>query len=218
MRRKPIVPSVLAAAVILLASGPAATGGDGFDERITLDLEDAPLREVFAIYEEILNLGLDVDPAIDGTITISFENVTVRTSLNAICESAGCRWERVDGDPATLRIDRDASTPGRGEAGNDRDDSRRRAIAAHGPEAASRLMESPVSIELDEANATKVLGVAAKIVGAKLLMDRRLGEKTVTIHTSAAPLSEVLDTVCDDLGCAWELTEGDPPVLRVHLP
>jgi type II secretory pathway component GspD/PulD (secretin) len=193
-------------------------GGGNLDERITLDLEDAPLREVFGTYGEILDVELDIDPSIDGDISITFENVTVRTSLNAICESAGCRWELHEGDPPRLEVVRFDSQDSRLETGRNGEGARGRMIAARGPGDTRGYLESPVSLELQDADAATVLKLAAKVIGARLLLDRRLAGETISINATGVPLSEVLDEICVELGCDWKLTEGDSPVLAVDVP
>jgi hypothetical protein len=40
-------------------------------------------------------------------LTIAFDNITVRTSLNAICESAGLRWSLVESERPAINL-RDA--------------------------------------------------------------------------------------------------------------
>lgn len=196
--------------LVSLLSGSLLLAGPSLDERITLDLEDAPLQEIFDLYSEILNVELQIDPALEGTISITFDNITVKTSLNAVCESAGCKWKWTDGDPGLLKVERDHG---------DRDTVKVRRVAAmHAPEDGGYGIDSPVSLQLTDADATKVFEIAAKVIEAKLLMDRELAGEKVTIHATEVPLSGVLDTICTDLGCTWQLGEGDPPTLEVHCP
>ena len=211
--------SVLAASLALLLSGTmTAAGGGGLDERITLDLKDAQLQKVFEIYREILDIELDIDPSIDEAISVAFEDITVRTSLNVICESAGCRWNLLEGDPGLLQVTRDDAREGQDGQRLVVKESRGNVFATHGSTGARHHLDSPVSIDLVEADATAVLELAAKILGAKLLLDRKLEGKLLTVHVSAVPLSNFLDTICADLGCDWKLLDGDSPTLEVYFP
>jgi type II secretory pathway component GspD/PulD (secretin) len=206
MKREVRSLAIPAAVFTLLLSGSIAWAVEvDLDKRITLDLEKAELQKVLALYQDVLGVEVDIDPSIDRTISISFDDITVRTSLNAICESAKCRWELIDGDPPLLRFDRD----------DQGEEPQADMPAMHEPEARQYVIDSPVSLQLTDADATKVLEVAAKIMGAKLLMDRKLAHSTVTINADAVPLSTVLDTVCEKLDCAWKLVDGDPPALEV---
>lgn len=209
------VPALLLASVLL---GPLAVAGPSLDERINLDLEDAPLQRIFDMYGEILNVELQIDPTLEGNISITFDNITVRTSLNAICESAGCKWEWIDGDPGLLRIERDDNARQLVKVPRVAEKSPGNVVAAHAPEDGRYGIDSPISLKLIDANATTVLEIAAKVIEARLLMDRELAGEKVTINATEVPLSKVLDTICTDLGCEWKLREGVPATLEVHCP
>lgn len=201
---------VIAAVVLAFLPGgsitPAAEAD--LDKRITLELKGAELEKVLMLYQDVLGVEVEIDPPVDRPISIAFDDITVRTSLNAICESAKCRWELIEGDPGLLRFECD----GRGR------EPQADVFATHAPGETEYVIDSPVSLELVDADATKVLEVAAKIMGAKLLMDRKLAHSTITINADGVPLSTVLDTVCEDLDCAWKLVDGDPPTLEVYYP
>jgi type II secretory pathway component GspD/PulD (secretin) len=218
MKRKVCSPIIAAVALASVLTAPtAAAFDDVMDKRISLNLKDAQLQKIFDMYKGILDVELEIDPTLDEKVTIAFEKITVRTSLNAICESAGCLWELIDGAPGLLRVTRDelarhrSPQPGEGEM-------KMKVFASHAPEKAGYNIDSDVSLRLTDADATTVLDVAAEVIGASLLMDRRLAGETVTINASAVPLSSVLDTMCAELGCAWKLTDGDPPMLEVYYP
>jgi type II secretory pathway component GspD/PulD (secretin) len=219
VKRKARALTILVVTLAFLLGGPRASAANvDLDKRISLNLEDADLRMVFELYKEILGVEADIDPVIDKKISITFDDITVRTSLNAICESAKCRWELVEGDPGVLRVDHDDQAAEQGITERSREESQVEVFATHAPDEADHSLESPVSLELTDADATVVLEVAAKIIGARLLMDKTLEGSTITINASGVPLSTILDTMCADLGCAWNLTDGDPPTLGVHYP
>ena len=210
-------PALIALAILL--SGTVTTTADSeLSERITLDLKDVSLQEVFCVYEEFLRVELVIDPALDQSITASFDNITVRTSLNVICESAGCRWEFLDGEPRLLRIDRDDQAPGELTATPAAEARKFSIDVADSTDPRGYTLESYVALELNDADATSVLRVVAKVIGSRLLMDRKLGGERVTVHVKAVPLSTLLDTICLELGCEWKLTGDEPSTLEVYLP
>jgi type II secretory pathway component GspD/PulD (secretin) len=196
------------ALAFLLGGSIAPAAEDDLDKRITLELKGAELEKVLMLYQDVLGVEVEIDPPVDRTISIAFDDITVRTSLNAICESAKCQWELIEGDPGLLRF----------ECEYQEKKPHADIFATHAPGETEYAIDSPVSLQLTDADATKVLEVAAKIMGAKLLMDRKLEHSTITINADGVPLSTVLDTVCEDLDCAWKLADGDPPTLEVYYP
>ena len=157
-------PALIALAILL--SGTVTTTADSeLSERITLDLKDVSLQEVFCVYEEFLRVELVIDPALDQSITASFDNITVRTSLNVICESAGCRWEFLDGEPRLLRIDRDDQAPGELTATPAAEAPKFSIDVDDSTDPRGYTLESYVALELNDADATSVLRVVAKVIG-----------------------------------------------------
>jgi type II secretory pathway component GspD/PulD (secretin) len=218
MRSNVVGSSVLVTVLAILLSGFAAAAAESdLDKRITLKLEDAPVKKIFDTYRQILEVELDIDPTIDGDITISFENITVRTSLNAVCESAGCNWELITGDPDLLRVDRDDLAASRQDGPSSGPHLQRIGGKSSTPEIPpGDVLTSPVSLELIDADATSVLKLTAELIGAKLLVDKDLEGKTISVNVTGVALSSVLDTMCAQLDCVWNLTEGEPPVLDVY--
>ena len=74
MRRNEVSPAIPVILLALLLGGsitPAAE--DDLDKRITLDLKEAELQKVFALYGDILGMEVEFDPALDRTISITFD-------------------------------------------------------------------------------------------------------------------------------------------------
>jgi len=190
----------VAAAVFVLSTVTVA-GDDLLDKRISLDLKDASVLNVFQLYQEILGVELEIDPTFDGKVSITFENITVRTSLNAVSESAGCRWELPNGDPPVLRVTCESS-------------------AAHGDEAELRTglyaLESPVTLDLKDADVHEVFGAVAHLLDSRLLIDVALAEESITIRHEEQPISDFLDDVCGEIGCEWTFDSGQEPLLSVE--
>jgi hypothetical protein len=78
----------------------------GLDEKIDLDLADAPARQVLESFGRILRVGVKMDEGIGGTISVELHGIPTREALDRACELAGCRWELVEGpDGPVLRIE-----------------------------------------------------------------------------------------------------------------
>jgi type II secretory pathway component GspD/PulD (secretin) len=194
----PAVAAVLALSTVCLS---AVAVDDLLDKRISLDLKDASVQNVFQLYQEILGVELEIDPTLDGKVSITFENITVRTSLTAVSESAGCRWELSDGDPPVLRVTCDHE-------------------AAHGDGAVPRTglyaLESPVTLDLEDADVHEVFGAVAHLLNSRLLIDVALGEESISIRHEERPISDFLDDVCGEIGCEWTFAPGEDPLLSVE--
>jgi hypothetical protein len=80
----------------LLIFSPAApaTAQDALAKRVTLDVNAASPASVFKAVAGASgsSFTVTVDPAVTEPVDISVRNVSVKTALNAICESIGCQW------------------------------------------------------------------------------------------------------------------------------
>lgn len=223
---------VLSAACLALSGHVLGADGAGVgqkldSERISLNLKDAHAKNVLGLYKDLLGVTVDYQCAEDEQISISFEEITVRTSLSAICESAGLAWSLVPGTPATLRITCAPAEP-QGE-------TRRRLIKVvesggppkpGEPEARAEVKvrktmdaggqkDIAVSISLKVAELADSMKMAARLLDAKLVMDSALEGKKVTIKMDEVPIRQFLDAVCKQAGATWQLKPGDPPTLNV---
>jgi len=196
-------------------------------ERVSLSLKDSSVKKVLGIYKDLLGVEVDYQCAQDRQISISFEELKVRTSLSAICESAGLDWALVPGAPTVLRITCAPAGP--------QGDTQRRLIKveerggppkAGEPEAKSEVRvrrtvsdqgkkDVVVSIDLKDAELADSMKMAARLLDAKLLMDTSLAGKKVTIKMDEVPIQAFLDAVCKQAGTTWQLKPGDPPTLEV---
>ena len=224
---------VLLASVCLVLQGrlmgaDATTVEQRLDsERISLSLKDASVKELLKLYKDLLGVDVDYQCVEDRRVSISFEEIKVRTSLDAVCESAGLEWALVAGTPKVLKVTCAPAAPG--------SDTRRRLIKIEeqgGPpkegepqaraevrirrtESAEGQKDLAVSIDLKDAELADSMKMAARLLDAKLLMDTSLAGKKVTIKMEEVPIREFLDAVCRQAGAAWQLKPGDPPILEV---
>ncbi len=83
------------------------------DARFTISFGSTSPAVLFSRVARLKMVGLEaaVDPSLQRSITITLEDVTVRTFLNAACDSIGCRW-RVEGH--TLVVEALPPDPSRG--------------------------------------------------------------------------------------------------------
>jgi type II secretory pathway component GspD/PulD (secretin) len=165
------------------------------DKRISLDLKDASVEHLYSLFAVILEAELELDNAEnDGKVSLLFNEITARTSLNAFCESAGCGWELIEGHPRILRFF-----------------SLEQALVQAQP----LVEDRPITIDVEDAAAPQVFRLAAKILGTEVFVDPSLDGTTITMRMEEQPVSKVLDQVCNELSCSWTLVEGNPAQLRI---
>jgi type II secretory pathway component GspD/PulD (secretin) len=166
------------------------------DAKINIALRDAAPDDTFRSFAKLLSAEAEVAPALKGKVTVELHNVRVRTLLDAVCESIGCRWELQPGNPPKLRV----------------------WLAPAGkPAPATRpVVDEPIDLRVTSADGRDVLKTFGEILSATPEVDPAIAGK-VSLDLENAPCSQALDKVCQTLGCNWELVEGPPRVLRVTM-
>lgn len=180
------------------------------EKRLALRLEKAEASKVLSHLARALDAQLDYRCERPATVTIAFEGLTPQTALMAICESAGLRWEVVEGPPRVLKVTCAAAPPPPPEGGQRVEVKVRKEVDAQSGE-----VTQEVALQLKDAKFDDVLKLAAELMEARLLMDVALGDRTVTLDVEKAPLSQVLDALCAQAGAKWTLVPGQPPTLKV---
>lgn len=182
--------------VVALNAPTSLAQEDILDKRISLNLKDASTQQLFPLFATLLGARLDLHFADEGKISLVFDEITARTSLNALCESAGCGWELLAGDPPTLRFF-----------------SLQRVLA----EKRTLAEDKRITLDVRAAAAPQVLRLAAKLLGTEVSVDPALAGETITMKLVERTVAEVLDAVCQQLGCRWSLVEGNPARLSVVI-
>ncbi|MFO7693924.1 MAG: hypothetical protein R6V57_12620 [Vicinamibacterales bacterium] len=70
-----------------------------------------PAANVFDTAAKSLGLGVSVDSRMPGRMSLELNNVSIRTLLNAACESLGCRW-RVEAGQLIVEPNEVRKSPG----------------------------------------------------------------------------------------------------------
>lgn len=181
----------------------AASPFAALDERIDLSLEGATAQQVLTLFAQIFQAELTLDPGVEGKVTITLNNVTARTALNAVCEGLGCRWQLVTEGKPRLVIE-----PERARSSKSSNEGK-----AASP--AMPLTERPVTLETEETPAKDLLLAITKLYGLYMVIDAGL-EGTVTVSTRDRPLREALDQICEQVNCRWKLIkQADQSHLRI---
>ena len=164
-----------------------ARGAAEESDRITLKLKSAPAREVFSALAKIQELELELDPTVEGELTLSFERVTADTMMDALCENVGCAWSR-QVDPAVLSVSKTATPP-----------------HLDGQPTASERLGERISIDLKEADVREVLSSLARALEAEAELPEEV-RGAITLKLEEAAIGEALDGVCEQVFLRWSLT------------
>ena len=169
-----------------------ASSADDLDERLDIELIGASAEDVFKSMAQILgDLELDLDPEVaDRDVTISVRQVSIRTTLTAICESISCRWYLGTGGAGRLGVV----------------DAGERAELDLSHEA---QLQERVSLELKGAGFVDVAKAMGNILEVPIHVDEPLTEQSVSISLHETRLEVILDRLCSMAGCRWELVEGE---------
>lgn len=97
------IPMVLMS-LALLATASQSANQVNLDEPISMSLKDADGVEVLQSFARILDMRLDLDPAVEGSFSAEFDRVPLANALQTVCEELGCQLEILDGDPPTLKV------------------------------------------------------------------------------------------------------------------
>jgi type II secretory pathway component GspD/PulD (secretin) len=168
----------------LLGAGAALAAGNPLDERVNLSLVDAEPEETFRAFGQMMGVEVVVDPGVTGKVTVTLQKVRVRTLLDAVCESIGCRWDLEDKKLRVTSTSTDKPAPVIREA-----------------------LDSAIDLKVTKADARELLQTFGQIMGVEVSLDPAITGK-VSLELEKTPVRQALDTVCLSLGCDWEMSDG----------
>ncbi len=158
------------------------------DDRVQLQLDEAPAQQVVEVLLDLQGLGLSMGGSLETTVSLDLDGVAWYTALDAVCQAAGCRWQRLE-DPARIEV----------VAVTEPVDDSASAVAP---------LDQRISLDLVAASAHDVLSAMAHILEAELESPEPLsGEVTTT--WSDAPVRAMLDEVCGQLALEWRYETRD---------
>lgn len=88
------------------------------------------------------------------------------------------------------------------------------ALMADPAGASPDALDQRVSLDIRDATVDEAFRSVARAAGVQITLDGVSG-KDVTLQLENARVRTVLTALCDNLGCRWDFTDGNPPMLRV---
>lgn len=88
------------------AERPAAEGrpsGPVLDAAIDLKVTEASVRDLLATVGEIMSAKTQIDPGIEGKVSLELDNAPLREVLDTICRTSKCTWS-YDEDRGILSV------------------------------------------------------------------------------------------------------------------
>ncbi len=105
-----MVKKLVTAAVVSLLCVPAAAADasdplDGLiEEKIVLEVQQAPASDLFLLLGDIAQTNFVLDPCVQGTLTFRLEDVTVATVLEVVADALWLRYDAAE-DGIAVRCD-----------------------------------------------------------------------------------------------------------------
>ena len=173
--------AVCALAAIVVATGvtPATAQVDThLNTWVSLHFKDANAHEVLKSLASTSGMQLEISDEEMSPVTIVLTNVRARTALDAVCETAGCKWSVVDGHPPVLKVSRS------GKGGK-------------------FTMKSGVSVHLKSAVFEQAFRSLASYLDVSIVFEGKLPVQTVTISLKEGTTTTLLDALCKAAKCTW---------------
>jgi type II secretory pathway component GspD/PulD (secretin) len=189
----------------LLASLPASpvlAQKATLDSRLEVRFEATPAADVFRSIVSGLGLELQLEPKVQGPVTIWVKDVSARTALNVVCESLGCQW-RVNG--TRLVVSQAATvtaTSGRGLAWVV---TPARSKAEQGEVVKKDFLLNlkkplPVDMQFNDVPVSTVLRAMSEVSGIEITTDEPLASKHITLTGSGRTVEDALKAVIEQAG------------------
>ena len=163
-------------ALLLLVAGaawaePEADPGK-LEDRVDLTLKNAAPDEVFRTFAKMLGAEAVVDPGVHGPLSVELHNVRVRTLLDTVCESLGCRWRLEAGSPPKLRVLPAAAAKPEGSA-----------------DRSKPAIKEAIDLKVTDADGRDVLKTYGEILSADVVVDPAI-KGTLTLDLEATPVDQ----------------------------
>jgi hypothetical protein len=205
---------LVASLAVLLIAAPAASAlaQDVLAKKVTIDVNAATPVSVFTAVATASGAGftVTVDPAVTDPVDIAVRNVSVKTALNAVCESIGCQWTLTG---KTLVVKPEAAVRVgvvmRGEGGATVDKTKAKARAQVVLAAFKQKLPSDMNFEnapLDAVNTRLSEALKMKVE----LSSKAPGVKTISLDFGGLTLLSALQALGQQEGAKgpWRLTIG----------
>lgn len=178
---KVLVTCLVAAAFAVVGPTSAVAQPDSdLNARVSVDFKAARAQDVLKTLASVASLQLVITDDEFSLVTITLNNVSVRTALEAVCETAGCKWTVSDGTPAVLKVTR---APG------------------------ERKLEikSNLSVHLKTALFEQAFRTLASYLQVDIVIEGKLPVKSVTLSVKEGTTTTLLDALCKAASCTWRI-------------
>lgn len=169
---------------VFVDGGRAAAGDDPLDRRNGVSLEGTSVEEALTNIGATAGYPVELNGFTGDPVYMELWNVRVRTLLDALCESLGCRWELVDG---VIQIH---EVPG--------------ARPEPRPKPSLEGLKQKMDLKVTGASTLAVLRSFGEMLGVRPAIDPAIGG-TVTLNLEDAEAGKALDAICASAGCEWSL-------------
>ena len=178
-----IIRCIFALCVLTGWPTPAAAQADpNLNVRVSITFEKAKAADVMKVIADSAAMNLQMVGEETSLVTLTMSNVRVRTALDAVCESAGCKWVVIEGQPPLLKVT--------------------------GAKASPKLdIKSQVSVHLNTALFEQAFRTLASALQMEIVIDGKLPIKSVTLQVKDGTTTTLLDALCKAASCTWRFDQ-----------
>ncbi len=194
--------ALLALAAFLAAAAAVQAQKPTLDSRLDVRFEATPVADVLRHIVSGLGLELQLDPAVQGPVTLWVTHVSARTALNVVCDSVGCEW-KVNGKRLVVSRLADASpkpvvwSPSP-VAVMVADAATRKTVSIDLRERMRRPL--PVDMQLQDVPVSTVLRAMSEASGLQITADEPLASTRVTLTSSEKTVADALQAIVKQAG------------------
>jgi len=202
MTRRTLIVVALAGLLAALPASPALAQKPTLDSRLEVRFEATPAADVFRNIISGLGLELQLDPKVEGPVTIWVKDVSARTALNVVCESLGCQW-RVTGNRLVVSQTPGASgrllaIQGSGSVSVKLAPDKRKELAT---DTLSRFKKPlPVDMQFRDVPVSTILRAMSEASGLEITADEPLASQHVTLTGTEKTVQDALNAIVKHAG------------------
>jgi hypothetical protein len=173
-------------------------------ERMSLNLEQAEVSDVFKTVQLMVATEVDLQCKEQRNVTIKFSELTIRAAIQAICESAGLTW-KIETTPKVRIVvnclpDKKSPLPSKESPAISIDE----------------LLNEKLDYNLFDVPFQKIMGNLKNILQIEVQYIGDFKSALINIEVKDMTLKAFLDEACKQISARWRFEKGATPLLIIE--